>query len=97
MCCYAILFTSQLACHEGALSKCELNLSWASMGHHGFLETVCLMLPSPLLSSPLLSSPPLSSPLLSSPLLSSPLPSPPLLSYPLLASLSLCSIMYSNS
>jgi len=26
---------SQIASHEGALSRGELNLSWAIMGHHG--------------------------------------------------------------
>ena len=31
---------SQLASHEGRLSRCALNLSWAIMGHHGlFLST----------------------------------------------------------
>ena len=31
---------SQIASHEGAISRCEINLSWAIMGHHGsFLTT----------------------------------------------------------
>ena len=30
---------SQLTSHEGALSSCALNLSWAIMGHHGLFLT----------------------------------------------------------
>ena len=30
---------SQLASHEGPLSRCEINPSWAIMGHHGLFLT----------------------------------------------------------
>ena len=30
---------SQIASHEGALNRCELNLSWAIMGHRGLFLT----------------------------------------------------------
>ena len=55
---------SQLACHEGALSTCVFNLSWANMGHQWlvlttddhiwFLEIILvIMIPVPCGSRPL--------------------------------------------